>query len=149
LYHATHILEHARRAWSGVGLLVVIPGLTRDPGVSALIINTNHSCILSLVKFGHDYYVYILASQRNGTLYIGVTNNLTRRVLEHKHGGIEGFTQEYNVHQLVYWEHFFEIGNAIAREKQLKNWKRIWKMELIEKSNPQWKDLLGPGSSPG
>jgi putative endonuclease len=88
-----------------------------------------------------QYYVYILASKRNGTLYIGVTNNLLKRVYEHKNNLIEGFTQKYNVHNLVYYEQHNDIGKAITREKQMKKWKRQWKIELIEKSNPQWNDL--------
>ncbi|MDO8429608.1 MAG: GIY-YIG nuclease family protein [Candidatus Daviesbacteria bacterium] len=87
------------------------------------------------------YYVYILASKRNGTLYIGVTNDLVRRVFEHKNDLIEGFTQKYNVHQLVYFEQHEEIEQAILKEKQIKKWKRKWKLELIEKSNPDWDDL--------
>ncbi len=86
-------------------------------------------------------YVYILASKRNGTLYIGVTNNITRRVWEHKQGLAEGFTRKYKVHALVYVECFERIDEAIYREKQLKEWKRIWKLELIEKCNPEWNDL--------
>jgi len=87
------------------------------------------------------YYVYILASKRNGTLYIGVTNNLDRRVSEHKSGLIAGFTKKYNVHRLVYFESSSDINAAITREKQLKKWKRAWKIKLIEDSNPEWKDL--------
>ncbi|RKY76174.1 GIY-YIG nuclease family protein [candidate division KSB1 bacterium] len=87
------------------------------------------------------YYVYILASKRNGTLYIGVTNNLARRVYEHKENEVSGFTSKYNVHKLVYFEESFDITSAINREKQLKKWKRKWKLELIEKYNPNWKDL--------
>ena len=88
-----------------------------------------------------EYYVYILASKKNGTLYIGVTNNLLKRVYEHKNKIVGGFTQKYNVHNLVYFEVHNDIRNAITREKQMKKWKRQWKIELIEKSNPQWKDL--------
>ncbi len=89
----------------------------------------------------HSYYVYILASQRNGTLYIGVTNDLLRRVQEHKDGEIEGFTKKYKVNQLVYYEDTDDISIAIVREKQLKAWKRAWKLRLIEKDNPEWRDL--------
>ena len=88
-----------------------------------------------------NYYVYILASKRNGTLYIGVTNNLIRRVYEHKEGIIEGFTKKYNVKMLVYFEWVTDANGAIKREKQLKKWNRKWKIELIEKNNPEWKDL--------
>ncbi len=88
-----------------------------------------------------EYHVYILASQPLGTLYIGVTNNLQRRVYEHKNGIIEGFTKKYGVHQLVYFETTNSIEVAIQREKQLKKWERAWKVRLIEKDNPYWKDL--------
>ena len=87
------------------------------------------------------YYVYILASKRNGTLYIGVTNNLQRRILEHKRDLNEGFSKKYNVKSLVYFEIFPDIQNAIFREKKLKTWNRKWKLELIEKKNPNWNDL--------
>lgn len=89
----------------------------------------------------NTYYVYVLASKRNGTLYIGVTNNLERRVYEHKHNIVKGFTAKYNVHQLVYYEQTSDIAAAIEREKQLKKWNRQWKLELIEAINPDWEDL--------
>ncbi|QQS38818.1 GIY-YIG nuclease family protein [Candidatus Woesebacteria bacterium] len=89
------------------------------------------------------YYVYILASKRNGTLYIGVTNNLERRMYEHKHHLIKGFTQKHNVSMLVYFEVTNDIEAALVREKQLKKWNRTWKLELIESVNPEWKDLSG------
>ena len=88
-----------------------------------------------------QYYVYLLASKRNGTLYIGVTNDLVRRVWEHKNNIIKGFTQKYSVHNLVYYEIIADIDSAIMREKQMKKWRRQWKIELIEKNNPDWKDL--------
>ena len=88
-----------------------------------------------------SYYVYILASKRIGTLYIGVINNLERRVYEHKSNIINGFTAKYCVHRLVYFEQTTDINSALQREKQLKKWKRSWKIELIEKTNPTWKDL--------
>ena len=87
------------------------------------------------------YYVYILASKRNGTLYIGITSNLFKRIYEHKNNLIDGFTKKYNVHNLVYYEMTEDVSIALAREKQLKKWKRNWKIELIEKNNPKWKDL--------
>ena len=87
------------------------------------------------------YYVYILASSQNGTLYIGVTNDLSRRVYEHKHHIIPGFTDKYNVDRLVYYERFDDIRDAIRHEKRLKEWKRNWKKDLIEKYNPDWRDL--------
>jgi len=89
----------------------------------------------------NQYYLYILASKRKGTLYIGITNNLLRRVYEHKEGLIEGFTKKYNVKNLVYYEVHSSIYEAIKREKAMKKWLRKWKIELIEKTNPQWKDL--------
>ncbi|MHB1233605.1 MAG: GIY-YIG nuclease family protein [Burkholderiales bacterium] len=85
--------------------------------------------------------VYILASQRNGTLYIGVTSDLIKRIWEHKNDLVEGFTQKYKVHQLVYFEQHQDMLTAITREKQLKKWNRDWKLALIEKSNPDWRDL--------
>jgi len=88
-----------------------------------------------------QFYVYILASKRNGTLYIGVTNNLIRRVYEHKNDLIDGFTKKYDVHLLVYYEQYEDIENAIQREKRLKKWNRQWKIELIERDNPEWNDL--------
>ncbi|MDX9822406.1 MAG: GIY-YIG nuclease family protein [Syntrophales bacterium] len=88
-----------------------------------------------------QYYVYILASKRNGTLYVGVTSDLTKRVYEHKKNLAEGFTEKYDVHSLVYYEAYGDAVDAIAREKQLKKWNRKWKLELIEKKNPKWKDL--------
>jgi putative endonuclease len=87
------------------------------------------------------YYVYILASKRNGTLCIGVTNDLERRLSEHRNNLIEGFTNKYNVHRLVYYEDVNDIQAALQREKQLKRWTRKWKLELIEKVNPEWRDL--------
>ena len=93
------------------------------------------------IIFMKQYYVYLLASKRNGTLYIGVTNDLVRRVWEHKNNVIEGFTLKYNVHMLVYYEITADVESAITREKQMKKWMRQWKIELIEKSNPEWKDL--------
>jgi putative endonuclease len=88
-----------------------------------------------------NYYVYILASKRNGTLYIGFTNNLARRVSEHKDGVIEGFAKKYAVYRLVYYEVFGEPAAAITREKRLKKWNRAWKLRLIESRNPDWRDL--------
>ena len=85
--------------------------------------------------------VYILASKRNGTLYIGVTSELVKRIWEHKNNMVEGFTKRYNVHQLVWYELHGNMESAITREKRLKDWKRKWKLELIESSNPKWEDL--------
>ncbi|MBV8755566.1 MAG: GIY-YIG nuclease family protein [Hyphomicrobiales bacterium] len=87
------------------------------------------------------YYVYLLASRRYGTLYLGVTNNLVRRVYEHKTKAAPGFTKRYNVDRLVWFEIHDEILSAIEREKKLKKWRRDWKIRLIEESNPNWADL--------
>ncbi|HWA91837.1 MAG TPA: GIY-YIG nuclease family protein [Rhizomicrobium sp.] len=87
------------------------------------------------------YSVYILASKRNGTLYIGVTNGLDRRIREHKLGVADGFTKKYGVKLLVYFETHDDIHAAIHRESRLKKWRRRWKLELIEKGNPDWRDL--------
>lgn len=85
--------------------------------------------------------VYILASQRNGTLYTGVTSNLMQRVWQHRNNLADGFTQAYDVHRLVWYELHGEMLAAITREKQIKNWRRAWKLALIEASNPDWRDL--------
>ena len=85
--------------------------------------------------------LYILTSKRNGTLYTGVTCDLRRRVWEHKNNSIEGFTKKFGVHRLVFYELYEEMRDAITREKQIKKWNRAWKIELIEKSNPEWRDL--------
>ena len=87
------------------------------------------------------FYVYILASKRNGTLYVGVTNDLSRRLHEHKSKQIKGFTKKYSISNLVYYEFSNSIQAALRREKQLKAWKRIWKLQLIEKVNPAWECL--------
>ena len=85
--------------------------------------------------------VYILASKRNGTLYIGVTSDLVKRIWEHKNDMVEGFTKRYDVHQLVWYELHENMESAIEREKRLKEWKRKWKLELVESTNPNWPDL--------
>ena len=88
-----------------------------------------------------QYYVYILANRRNGTLYVGVTNNLIRRMYEHKQGLIEGFTKTYGIDQLVWYEATESIESAILKEKRIKKWNRSWKIRLIEERNPLWRDL--------
>jgi len=88
-----------------------------------------------------QYFLYILASKKNGTLYIGVTGDLIKRVYEHKQNAIEGFTKKYNVHTLVYYEVYKDIEEAILREKQMKKWNRKWKLNLINEKNLEWKDL--------
>ncbi|MGB4345081.1 MAG: GIY-YIG nuclease family protein [Burkholderiaceae bacterium] len=86
-------------------------------------------------------YVYILASQRNGTLYVGVTSDLIKRIYEHKSKFVAGFTSKYHVDQLVWFEQCDSIESAILREKQIKEWRRDWKIKLVERSNPYWHDL--------
>ena len=88
-----------------------------------------------------NYYVYILSSKRNGTLYVGITSDIIKRVYEHKNDLVEGFTKKYGVHNLVWYEIHESVENAIRREKQIKKWKRLWKIELIERDNPDWMDL--------
>jgi len=87
--------------------------------------------------------VYIHASQRNGTLYVGVTSNLVQRVWQHQNNLVDGFTKKYGVHTLVWYEAHETMGSAIAREKALKGWRRTWKLDLIEATNPTWRDLYG------
>ena len=86
-------------------------------------------------------YVYILSNRSNNVVYVGVTNNLERRLYEHKNGLFDGFTKKYNVHKLVYYEYTTDISSAIAREKQIKGWRRSKKNDLINSKNPEWKDL--------
>ena len=87
------------------------------------------------------YYVYILASRKNGTLYIGVTNDLQRRVWQHRNEAHEGFTKRYQAQRLVWYESAYDVEGAIRREKQMKKWRRQWKINLIEEENPEWLDL--------
>lgn len=97
-------------------------------------------------------YVYILASKRNGTLYIGVTTDLVRRIWEHKNKVIKGFTEKYNIARLVYFEHYEDYELAAHREKCMKEWKRDWKIKRIEENNPDWRDLyeeITNGVDPG
>ena len=88
-----------------------------------------------------QYYVYIMTNQRNGTLYIGLTNDLHRRVLEHKQGIVKGFTKKYGLNMLVYYKEFYDHNEAFITERRMKNWKRIYKLNVIEEMNPEWKDL--------
>lgn len=92
---------------------------------------------------GHTYFVYMLTNRPDGTLYIGVTNDLARRVWEHRNGGASSFTHKYNLHRLVWFEVHSDVSEAILREKRLKKWNRAWKVELIEAENCQWRDLYG------
>jgi len=90
----------------------------------------------------HRYFVYIMASKAHGTLYVGVTGKLVARAAGHRDEVREGFTKKYGVHKLVWFEEFSDIHDAIRREKQIKKWRRAWKIELIEKVNPTWQDLF-------
>ena len=94
------------------------------------------------------YYVYLLASQRNGTLYVGVTNDLVRRVTEHREHIVPGFTKKYEVTQLMWFEEHHSIYDAIRREKQIKAWKRAWTVELFRDTNPDWVDLYPALTTP-
>lgn len=87
-------------------------------------------------------FVYILASRKRGTLYVGITNDLVRRTHEHREGAADGFTKRYGVKRLVHFEIFEDIASAIEREKSVKRWRRAWKLALIEKTNPKWRDLF-------
>ena len=88
-----------------------------------------------------SYFVYIIASRRDGAIYIGVTNDIVRRIYEHRAKAVPGFTSRYNITRLVWFEIYDDPISAISREKELKKWKRSWKVQLIEKDNPQWDDL--------
>jgi len=97
--------------------------------------------LVHMVGMDRNYFVYLLTSKKNGTLYVGVTNNLLRRVSEHRAGVASSFTRKYSVKRLVYFEAHSEIETAIQREKRLKRWRRAWKTGLIERNNPDWRDL--------
>ena len=94
-----------------------------------------------MYKLLHQYYVYIITNNINGTLYIGMTNDLQRRMFEHKNKIVKGFTEKYNITQWVYYETYKYVNDAIKREKNMKKWKRQWKINLIEEENPNWEDL--------
>jgi putative endonuclease len=94
-----------------------------------------------MFKTIHQYYLYIITNKKEGVLYIGVTNNLERRMFEHKEKLIEGFSKKYNLDKLIYFETYQYINDAIRREKQMKKWKRQWKINLITEDNPDWNDL--------
>jgi putative endonuclease len=94
-----------------------------------------------MARFQYSF-VYIMASRKNGTMYVGVTSNLLQRTYQHRNHLVEGFTDKYRVVNLVYFETYDDLKMAIAREKQLKRWRRAWKINLIEKDNPEWKDLF-------
>ena len=90
---------------------------------------------------GKRYYVYILCNKRNGTLYTGITSDLIKRIWQHKNGAFEGFTKQYGLKRLVHFEQYVDVNEAILREKRIKKWNRQWKINLIEKNNPNWDDL--------
>ncbi len=115
--------------WKTKGLFTVIPAKAGIQGTA------------TSKGMEKRFYVYILASRRNGTLYVGMTSNLARRIDEHKSGAVPGFTSEYGIKTLVYYEVYDDAENAIRREKRLKRWNRDWKLKLIEKDNPNWRDL--------
>ncbi|MGE0668045.1 MAG: GIY-YIG nuclease family protein [Sphingomonadales bacterium] len=94
-----------------------------------------------MFRIEKTFCVYIMASRRNGTLYIGVTSDLVKRVFQHKQGAADGFTKKYKCHTLVWYEQHATAQTAITREKQLKEWKRLWKLRIIEEMNPDWRDL--------
>ncbi len=94
-----------------------------------------------MFKISHQYYVYILTNKKNGTIYIGMTNDLERRVFEHKNKLVDGFTKKYKLDKLVYFETYQYVNDAILREKRMKKWKRQWKINLILEDNPSWEDL--------
>ena len=152
-FEKSHISQLSCRTWSGIQKrmrlkLNWIPGqarndkkqylpfspITTQPGKRESRKNKN--------SVNKQFYVYILASKRNGTLYTGITSNLIQRVWHHKNNIIEGFTQKYNVKTLVFYEVHDNVESAIAREKRIKKWRRAWKLQLIEKMNPQWNDLF-------
>jgi putative endonuclease len=93
------------------------------------------------MKTIHQYFVYIITNKKDGVLYIGITNNIERRMFEHKNKLNKGFSKKYNLNKLMYFEVFKEINDAIKREKNIKKWKREWKINLINKENPEWNDL--------
>jgi putative endonuclease len=115
--------------------------LLASPNLSDVIAGLDPAIQFASASSMATYFVYILASRRNGTLYIGVTGGLSRRAYEHKEGILEGFTKRYGVKLLVYYESYDDIRNAIQREKNLKKWPRAWKIALIERNNPDWRDL--------
>ncbi|NAS29643.1 GIY-YIG nuclease family protein [Flavobacteriaceae bacterium R38] len=94
-----------------------------------------------MFKNVHQYYVYIISNKMNGTLYIGMTNDLERRMFEHKNKLVSGFSKTYNLNKLIYFEIYNHVEDAILREKRLKKWKRQWKINLIIEKNPKWNDL--------
>lgn len=101
----------------------------------------NIGCKLQGIQMKKYSYVYIITNKRNGTLYVGVTSNLIKRIYEHKNGFVDSFSKKYKLHKLVYYEQHLDIVAAITREKQIKKWNRLWKLKLIESLNHKWCDL--------
>ena len=139
--------EHPERGWGAVvavlaQLFLSFAGLTRESRIG-LGLSIRHGFGNTDGRSDVAYYVYILASKRNGTLYVGMTNDLPRRTFQHKQGLIDGFTKKHEVHNLVHFEAFEDVGQAIRREKAIKHWSRAWKIALIEQHNPAWRDLYG------
>ena len=117
----------------------VMPAMTKEPAMTATTATTKATSMYANKK----YYVYIMTNKNNTVLYIGVTNDLERRVEEHKEGrNKKCFTYRYNCNKCIYFEEYDLINDAIAREKQLKNWKRVWKEELINSINPEWDPIV-------
>jgi putative endonuclease len=119
----------------------LLAGIHYSPGRLKKRPNIKNNSILLEISIMKTYYIYLMASQKNGTLYLGVTNDLVRRVWQHKNDVNEGFTKKYRVHLLVWYEATTDAKVAIQREKQMKKWRRQWKVNLIEKENPNWCDL--------
>jgi len=123
------------------------PRVTRSPAKSNKTVKVRHTRACAEYPWHGQartlaYYVYILASQKNGTLYVGITNDLIRRIYEHREGQVEGFTRRHGVKSLVYFETLERAEDAIQREKTLKRWPRDWKVNQIERENPHWQDLF-------
>src|SRR4030043_895543 len=117
------------------------PANSRQSNDPFLVILNLFQDLVCMSKDANQYYIYILTNKTNKVLYIGVTNNLERRIFEHKNKLVEGFTKKYNLNKLVYYEATNDIEGALEREKQLKNWHRDWKINQITRFNPGWKDL--------
>ncbi len=109
---------------------------------SPILIGVRNLYIEFMKTINHNFYVYILTNWSNKVMYIGVTNNLQRRLFEHRNKLIDGFTKKYNLNKLIYYECFSNINDAIGREKEIKKWRRAKKNELVESMNPEWKDLV-------
>ena len=132
----------------GTGNLEVIKGpvISNDPDIFSrerrnLKETLERSITFNGIMKSHKYYVYILTNKNNKVIYVGMTNNLTRRIYEHKNKLVDGYTKKYNIDKLVYFEETSEVKEAIRREKEIKKWRREKKNRLVETNNPEWKDL--------